>query len=139
MSHLTKVIFYFFGALLATLAVGAGASFVTANALTIVLGVFVAFGVSAATVAAGITITQQSRARFNLMQTGRIAQWTAFWLCGMVSLKLAAILFAGVFAVSNVALASLVATALSMACATATGRIPWKGRTWLPKKMPTRR
>ena len=94
MSHLTKVIFYFFGALIVD---SRGAEPAPASSRPVPCSdCFSALVVSPSAspqsrLLAGITITQQARARFSLMQTGRIAQYTAFWLCGLVSLKLAAL------------------------------------------------
>ncbi|MBU6452446.1 MAG: hypothetical protein KGS72_11745 [Cyanobacteria bacterium REEB67] len=136
MSHFVKVALYFFASALVTLGFGIGAGFASGALFG---GILVSALVSAAAVAGGVFLTVQARSLFNLMQTGRFIQYGSFWLSGLVALKVAALLFSSVLVVTNGALASLVATAICFTAATASGRIPWKGRTWLPVRMKSRK
>jgi len=136
MSHLIKVILYFFGSALVALFFGLGAHFTAGNLLP---GVVVALLVSVAAVAGGVFLTVQARSIFSLMQTGRFVQYASFWLSGVVALKIAALLFSSVLVVSSASLASFVALVVCFSAATFTGRIPWKGRTWLPVRMKNKK
>jgi hypothetical protein len=135
MSHFFKVTLYFFAASLVAASFGLGASFTAFTLGAHITGALVSLAVSAAAVFGGVFITQQSRARFNLMQTGRLVQYGSFWLTGALAFKVAGLVLGSFLVVSNAALASLVATVICFTAATATGRIPWKGRTWLPVRM----
>jgi hypothetical protein len=132
MSHFVKVALYFFASALVTLGFGIGASLASGALFS---GALVAALVSAAAVAGGVFLTVQARSLFTLMQTGRLIQYGSFWLSGLVALKIAALLFSSVLVVTNGAVASLVATAICFTAATLSGRIPWKGRTWLPVRL----
>jgi len=136
MSHLIKVILYFFGSALVALLFGLGAHFTAGSLLP---GIVVAALVSVAAVAGGVFLTVQARAIFSLMQTGRFVQYGSFWLAGAVALKIAALLFSSVLVVTSASLASFVALVVCFTTATLTGQIPWKGRTWLPVRMKNKK
>jgi hypothetical protein len=136
MSHLIKVTLYFFASALVAIGFGLGASF-TAGAF--LPGLLVALAVSLAAVLGGVFLTVQARSIFSLVQTGRVVQYGSFWAAGAVALKVAALIFSSVLVVPNAALASLVALAFCFTSATLTGQIPWKGRTWLPVRMKSKK
>jgi len=132
-SHFYKMIGYFSGA----------------SALALLLGVFISAGgflpglVSAVIIGAvalvfGLGSTIALRAVLGLMQTGRIIQYLCFiagtWLgIGAASLVVSSLVVTSGF------WASLLIFAVAFGAATLVGEVPWKGRTWLPKQMPTRK
>lgn len=136
MSHLIKVILYFFASSLIALGLGLGAHIAAGSLLP---GVLIAALVSTAAVAGGVFVTVQARSIFNLVQTGRFIQYASFWASGAIALKIAGLLFSSVLVVSSASTAAFVAMAICFTAATLTGQIPWKGRTWLPVRMKSKK
>ncbi|HEY9757330.1 MAG TPA: hypothetical protein V6C97_19330 [Oculatellaceae cyanobacterium] len=86
----------------------------------------------------GLLLTIVLRQVFSLVQTGRFLQYACFWL-GVYGAALAGrVLFSGVLQ-ANSALFAFVTFALAFAVMTATGEVPWKGRTWLPVRRVLRK
>lgn len=83
----------------------------------------------------GVFITQQSRALFNLAQTGRVFQYLSFWLTSLLGLSVSSWLFPQSLEVHSFALASAAIVYLGFATAIFFGQVPIKGRTWLPVRM----
>lgn len=81
----------------------------------------------------GLLLTIVIRAAFSLVQTGRFLQYASFWAGTYLGVVAADWLFAG-FASTNPIVLSLVIFALAFAIATLSGEVPWRGRTWLPKR-----
>ncbi len=67
------------------------------------------------------------------IQTGRIIQYTCFYIGTCLGLSLAALLTA--FAAAYFWLTALLIFAIAFGGATLTGEIPTRGRTWLPSRM----
>lgn len=125
--HLASMFGYFFVAALITTFAGLGASapsIGTALAASAVTGFVSLVG--------GIFATMLLRSAFKLVQTGRILQYTGFWLATLPALSLAAWLTGAT--VGSAPLAALVVVAIAFAGATAFGEVPTKGRTWLPMR-----
>lgn len=129
-AHLRNMYLYFLVSMLAVLAFGIGLtpgdnwalltlSFVLVPAITLVLA---------------ITATMQLRQRLTLMQTGRLIQWGAFYLSGLLGLWLFSLI--GAVTLTNPLLAALALFGIAFAPATLFGEVPWRGRTWLPVRMP---
>jgi hypothetical protein len=122
--------------------------FIAAAAITLLLGFGVSAGglLSGAIAAAvigvtgmffGLGATIALRAVFGLMQTGRVVQYLSFFLGSWLGVGLASLL-TGSLVVSSGAGAALLTFALAFGAATLVGEVPWKGRTWLPVRMPKR-
>jgi hypothetical protein len=143
MTHLRNMYLWFFGATLVTFFLGIG---------TTVTGSWILAGIAAALVAGfavlgGIFGTMQMRQRLGLMQTGRLLQWASFTVCAYVGLLLCGLVLgpvAGLFSlaapltIASPLLSAVTLFALAFGPALLFGEVPWKGRTWLPVRMPNR-
>jgi len=136
MSYLIKVILYFFASTLVAVGFGLGASFGTGY---LIPGLVVALLVAASAVAGGVALTVAARSVFKLAQTGRFVQYASFWAAGALALKVASALFGTVLVVSNAPLTAFVALVVCFTAATLSGQIPWKGRTWLPVRLQSKK
>ena len=85
-------------------------------------------------VALGTFSTAMTRAKFNLIQTGRVIQWLGFWLATSISVGLSSYLFADNASVASSLLNGGAIFACSFAFAYGIKEIPWRGRTWLPMR-----
>lgn len=130
--HFLNMIGYFVAAAAAILLLGFN---VTAGSFLAGLGSAVIIGATGLIVGLGVTIAL--RAVFGLMQTGRIIQYLCFWAGTWLGLSIASFLIPALVVGSAVG-ASLAIFALAFGAATLTGEVPWKGRTWLPMRMPKR-
>lgn len=139
MMHPLKVFIFFVVASLVTMFAGVGASLSGDLAWQSMSGLVSALMVGAFALGGGMGITIFSRGAFGLMQTGRIIQWPAFIGSTWEGFTLAAWLFAGTLAVTSGLLASLFTFGLAFGWGYLRKEIPWKGRTWLPMKMPNRK
>lgn len=128
LSHVTNMALIFFAAVSATfwfeIGAEAGPSLLNLAVPALVTSLVSLFG--------GVFITQQSRALFNLQQTGRVFQYVSFWLTSLAGLALSTWLFPQALEVHSFALASAAITYLGFATAIFFGEVPVKGRTWLP-------
>jgi Na+/melibiose symporter-like transporter len=129
-AHLRNMFLYFILGTLSVLVFGIGLT-PGDNWAMLVLSLVL---VPASTIVLAITATMQLRQRLSLMQTGRFIQWGAFYLSALLALWLFSL--AGAITLSNGWLAALVLFAISFGAATAFGEVPWRGRTWLPMRMP---
>jgi len=127
--HLLNMYGLFVVAALATMFLPVGAT-ITGGAAP--LGVaFTALTAGAIGLLAGIVVTAVTRRVLLLTQTGRLIQYTGFWLASWLGLKAAAYFFAAI-TLSAPALAAFVLFAIAFGAATALGEVPTRGRTWLP-------
>lgn len=131
--HLLRMYGLFVVAAFATLFLHAGATIGGASASAPSLLAVVLTGLTAAAIAllAGILVTAMTRRLLRLTQTGRLIQYTGFWLASWLGLKAGAYFFSAV-TLTYPALAGLVLFAIAFGSATALGEVPWRGRTWLP-------
>lgn len=138
MMHPTKVFLYFLFASAIAMSFGLGVA-VTGTLLAQALTTVVASAiVGAFSLGGGMGITIASRSVFGLMQTGRAIQWPAFIVSAWAGLAVVGLLFSSV-AVTSGLFASLAIFAMAFGWGYFRKEIPWKGRTWLPKKMPNRK
>lgn len=138
MMHPTKVFLYFLFASAIAMSLGLGVAVsgtLLSQVLTTVIGSAI---VGAFSLGGGMGITIASRSIFGLMQTGRVIQWPAFILSAWAGLSVAGLIFGGV-AVTSGLFASLAIFAMAFGWGYFRKEIPWKGRTWLPRKMPNRK
>jgi len=84
----------------------------------------------------GIVVTATLRRAFNLVQTGRLVQYSGFWLASWLGLKLSAYFFAAITLTAPIT-AGFLCFAIAFGLATALGEVPWRGRTWLPSAKRT--
>jgi hypothetical protein len=131
MAHFLKVIFYFFLSTLLTLTIGLGAHYTPG---VLAWGAFGTMLVGLISVFGGLILTIGIRHFFKLSQTGRIIQYASFWSSGWLGLWLIAKWTTTGIVLTNAPLAAFVAFAVCFTAATLNGEIPWKGRSWLPKK-----
>jgi hypothetical protein len=108
---------------------------------TSVTGSWLLAALSAAVVAGfavlgGIFGTMQMRQRLGLMQTGRLVQWASFAFAAFVGLELVGFLLGGTLSVFNPFCSAAAIFAIAFVPALLFGEVPWRGRTWLPKRMP---
>lgn len=82
----------------------------------------------------GTLTTAMTRAYFGLIQTGRVIQWTGFWLATSLSTGLASYLFTTDATLALSLYNGFVVFTGAFAAAYLLGEIPWRGRTWLPMK-----
>src|SRR6185503_7276074 len=87
-THLRNMFLYFLGGTLLVFATGFG---LTLGSSWLLIALSAAL-IPAITLAVGIGSTMQLRGRLNLMQTGRLIQWLAFFLGALLSLHLAALI-----------------------------------------------
>lgn len=131
LSHVSNMMVSFFAAVLAIfwfeIGAEAGPTFLQLAAPAAVTALITLVG--------GVFITQQSRALFNLAQTGRVFQYISFWLTGFAGLSISSWLFPQALEVHSFALASAAIVYLGFATAIFFGQVPIKGRTWLPVRM----
>lgn len=92
-------------------------------------GLFGAIITAAIGLGGGLAITAVTRHTFNLIQTGRVFQYLAFWLTSWFGLVVSAALF-GSLTLASPVLASLIIWVAAFGLATAFGEVP--RRTWLP-------
>lgn len=130
--HFLNMNGYFIAAAALTLLIGFGMS---AGSLLSGLLSAVVIGVTGLTVGLGATIL--IRQVFGLMQTGRFIQYLSFFLGTWLGVGLASLLFSGLV-ITSAAGAALTTFAFAFGAATLVGEVPWKGRTWLPMRMPKR-
>ncbi|MBX3151940.1 hypothetical protein KF728_17415 [Candidatus Obscuribacterales bacterium] len=122
--------------------------FIAAAAITLLLGVGVSAGslltgiMAAAIIGVtgmffGLGVTIALRAVLGLMQTGRVVQYLCFILGSWLGVGLASLLIGSLSVTSGFG-AALATFSLAFGAATLVGEVPWKGRTWLPVRMPKR-
>jgi hypothetical protein len=97
---------------------------------------FLALAASALTAGAislvvGIIVTATVRRALNLVQTGRLIQYSGFCLAGWLGLNLSAYFFSAITLTAPF-VAGFFLFAIAFGLATALGEVPWRGRTWLP-------
>jgi hypothetical protein len=112
----------------------------SASALPIMALVASALTAGAISLLGGVLVTATVRRVLNLVQTGRVIQYTGFTLASLLGLKLAAYFFASITLTAPL-LAGFSLFAIAFGLATAFGEVPWRGRTWLPmrsKKAPAK-
>ena len=127
--HLLNMYGLFVVAALATTLLHAGAT-ITGGA-SLVSVACSALTAGAIGLLAGIVVTAVTRRVLRLTQTGRVIQYTGFWLASWLGLKAAAYFFSAI-TLSAPAFAGFVLFALAFGAATALGEVPTRGRTWLP-------
>ncbi len=139
MMHPLRVFLFFLLATVVTALFGVGVqvSFGDPAMALLSLGVTSAV-VAACALAGGMGVTISTRATFNLMQTGRLIQWPAFMLSAWAGLSISSFILGAALTVTNGLLASVVIFGLAFGWGYFRKEIPWKGRTWLPAKMPKR-
>jgi hypothetical protein len=130
--HFLNMIGYFVAAAAVTLFIGFGMS---AGSLLSGLLSAVIVGVTGLTFGLGATIV--IRQVFGLMQTGRFIQYLSFFLGTWLGVGLASLLISALVITSGAG-AALTTFAFAFGAATLVGEVPWKGRTWLPIRMPKR-
>lgn len=143
MMHPLKVFLFFVFASAVTMTLGLGVSLGGSLAQAAFVAVASSAMVGLFALGGGMGITIYSRSLFGLMQTGRVIQWPAFILSTWAGLSAAAWVFNTLFgtalAVSSGLFASLAIFAMAFGWGYLRGEIPWKGRTWMPVKMPNRK
>ncbi|MBX9573056.1 MAG: hypothetical protein K2X77_29435 [Candidatus Obscuribacterales bacterium] len=130
-SHLIHMMLIFFAAVLATFWFEIGAE-AGPSLLDLAAPAFVT---STLSLLAGTFVTQQTRALFNLMQTGRVFQYLSFWLTSLAGLAVSSWIFPQALEVHSFALASAAIVYLGFATAIFFGEVPVQGRSWLPVRM----
>jgi hypothetical protein len=128
LSHARNLWLYFAGAALVTMLLGCGA---TASSVLANIGASLVVGTVC--ILAGVGTTAFVRRAFNLVQTGRVVQYAGFVFASWLGFIAAGSVFGGV-SVSNAPAAGVLTFALAFGAATVMGEIPWRGRSWLPRK-----
>jgi hypothetical protein len=78
------------------------------------------------------------RMRLGLMQTGRLVQWASFTFAAYLGLRLCDLVLGGTLAVTSPLLTAVTLFAFAFIPALLMNEVPWRGRTWMPKRMPQR-
>ncbi len=139
MMHPYKVFLFFLFATAITALFGVGVALPTGDLAMSMLSLGVTSVVTAlCALAGGMGVTISTRATFSLMQTGRLIQWPAFMLSAWAGLSISSFILGAALTVTSGFLASAMIFGLAFGWGYFRKEIPWKGRTWLPAKMPKR-
>jgi hypothetical protein len=133
--HMLKMLVLFLFAAIMTLVLHLGAAIssheVHLSGATVVALRYSFLTTAAVSLLAGIIVTATLRRAFNLVQTGRLVQYSGFCLSSWLGLQLSAYFF-GAITLTAPIVASFALFAIAFGLATALGEVPWRGRTWLP-------
>lgn len=134
MLHPFKIFLYFAVATLLLGILGMSSAAFSAPALLALAGTSIIVG--GFSLGGGMGVTIWTRSAFSLMQTGRVIQWPAFCLSAWAGLALSSWLFGSLLTISAGFGSALAIFAGAFAWGYFRKEIPWKGRTWLPRRMP---